>query len=243
MISNRCCLILHIKEVVNLVDNVVLDDGVAGELAELFHLVLDGLALLDHVAHHLLQPEGALVGAGAWHKVAKTLQALKLIAHNTVVLLDLLHVDIVDALLHLNDDVEEVAGGGDEGTVQLEDVAPLAHAVNDDGQVGLEVMHVSAKKDLGELDNLVVLLLHVNVVIKLKRVLEVRDDGENRLGAPVVHGHEVLVGLVVLLAPLDASTDDSVLGEEIAQRQAATSRPRIPEDKDPIGMDSGADAQ
>ena len=30
--------------------------------------------------------------------------------------MDLLHVDIVDALLHLNDDVEEVARGGDEGT-------------------------------------------------------------------------------------------------------------------------------
>ena len=44
----------------------------------------------------------------------------------------------------------------------------------------LEIVHVSAKENLGQLDHLIVLLLHVNIKVKLEQVLQ-------KTGVCIVH--------------------------------------------------------
>jgi len=133
------------------IDDVVLDDGVANELAELLERGSGRLPLHDHVADQFLQSICGLARTSSFHESSVALEAGECVSHDSVVRSDLFKIEGVVSLTNLVDNIEDVARRRDPGPVELHDVATVADAVDDHGLVLAEVMHVTTKEKLRHL--------------------------------------------------------------------------------------------
>lgn len=212
------------------VDNVILDDRIARELAKLLQ-DSSCVALNNHTTHKLLQPVRGLAAASSGCKFAIPFQTVQCITNNPVVLLDLFEVEGVIAHADFVDDVEDGLWWCNSGPVELHDVAPIA--VYDDSLVFFKVMHVATKKELRHLHHLVVLLLHINVEVKGGlHVVERLGLGASALPIDAVHVvQEEMVWLrLITQQPLpDAFSKRGVFMEEVLQRQMTNASVSIPQ--------------